>query len=50
MSMSRQEKCLTDFEHHPPHGPRRLGNINTLVVLRVGGDSEDLRGEFDRVA
>ena len=50
VSMSKQEKCLTDFEHNPPHGPRRLGDIDALVVLRVGGDSEDLRGEFDRVA
>ena len=50
MSMSRQEKCLTDFEYHSPHGPRSLGDIDTLVVLWVSGDSEDLRGEFDRVA
>lgn len=46
----REEECLTDFKLHPLHTPSCLGNVNLPLILRIGGNSEDLRRELDGVA
>ena len=41
---------LTDLKIDPLHFAGGLGDVDLILILRVGDDREDLGGELERVA